>query len=324
MLSVHNPGDQVHHILSQSSNFGSGYATQHVQNLQPLEHNLLFWYQHRELLVLILRQVPPVLGLRRLLFEEDRNAAGEDAVERGPPGRSIAGRLQAEARLQHRLHEPNWVVLAYPIRAILDLAQLRVPTIEAVPNVAGAVVAGAVVTFVSDATPYVGCGGDPSAANKEHQSVALGPPNPLQPRLQEREVRRVERRRVRDRMLLPRPGPRLHRQSGDVEELRQFQKRGAPHGRVIAQRLREIPGGSGQDQEVVVTHVPVPHAGFVVLQEIVQFEAVLGAGVVVRTVEVSQGVDGRVVREVDGVGGIGIWSQTLVFEHPTVENEFEH
>lgn len=107
-------------------------------------------------------------------------------------------------------------------------------------------------------------------------------------------------------MLLPRPGTRLQRQSGDIKELRQFEQRSSPHPRIVPQRLREIQSGSGQNQEMVVTHIPIPQIRVVPGQKFEQIEALLGAGIVIGAVEVAEGVDAGIVREVDGVGGLGI------------------
>ncbi|PON92965.1 LOW QUALITY PROTEIN: hypothetical protein TorRG33x02_112440 [Trema orientale] len=98
MLPIHNTWYKLHKFLS-SPNFSSRNTIQHIQNSQPLEHHFLLRNRHREFFVTILRQVPRVLRLRRLVLEENRNAPGENAVERGPPSRSITRRLKTEARL---------------------------------------------------------------------------------------------------------------------------------------------------------------------------------------------------------------------------------
>lgn len=57
----------------------------------------------------------------------------------------------------------------------------------------------------------------------------------------------------------------------------------------------------------------------------VDVEAVVGAEVVIiRVVEVAEGVEAGVVREVDGVGGGGVGGQAGVLEHAAVEDELEH
>lgn len=125
-------------------------------------------------------------------------------------------------------------------------------------------------------------------------------------------------------MLLPRPCSGLHRQSRDVVELREFEEGSTPRGRIIAQRLREVPGGPGHDQEMVVAGVASPYAGVIILNEIEKFNAVLRAGIDVWAVEVTEGVDACVVRKVDGISEAGIRSETRVLEHPAVEDELEH
>lgn len=125
-------------------------------------------------------------------------------------------------------------------------------------------------------------------------------------------------------MLLPGPGSSFDRQSRHIVKLRQFEQRSAPKRRVVSQRLREIPSGSGQNHEMVMTHFPIPRLGGVGGQELEQIEALLGAGVVIWAVQVAEGVDAGIVREVDGVGGLGICGEAWVFEHPTVENELQH
>lgn len=88
-------------------------------------------------------------------------------------------------------------------------------------------------------------------------------------------------------MFLPGPGTCLEGQSGYVVEVRQLEKGSAPKGRVVDfQGLREIPSGSGHDEEVVVTRMAVPDFGGVVLEEVEEVEAVFGAGVVFGAVEV--------------------------------------
>ena len=96
---------------------------QHIQNPHPSEHHLLLRYKHRQLLKLRLRQMPPILSLRRKLLEENRYAPREYRVERGPARGRVPGRLQAETSRKHWPHEPNRVVLADPVGAIHNLAQ---------------------------------------------------------------------------------------------------------------------------------------------------------------------------------------------------------
>ena len=61
---------------------------------------------------------------------------------------------------------------------------------------------------------------------------------------------------------------------------------------------------------MVVSAVAVPHLRRIVLQKLVQFEAVLEAGIDFRAKEVPDGVDAAVVREEDSVGGGGIGGET--------------
>jgi hypothetical protein len=206
-------------------------------------------------------------------------------------------------------------VLTHPIRAIHDIAQLQVRT-KILSHITG--------TLVPNAPPDVRRGGDPSAAGEEHKG---GPPrahHAAHPRLQEGEGRGVKRRRVRDGVVLPRPSSCLQRQSRDVVELGELEEGSAPRGRIVVQRLREVPGRPSHDQEMVVAFTASPYAGAVVLEKIEQFEAVVGAGIDVGAVEVTEGVDGGVVREIDGVGGTGIGGEARVLEHAAVEDEFEH
>lgn len=133
----------------------------------------------------------------------------------------------------------------------------------------------------------------------------------------------MERGRVRDGLLLPGPSSGLERQCGDVEELGQFKKRSAPDGRVVGQRLREVPGGSGHDQEVVVARAPLPDARIVRPQEAVEIEAVLGAGVDVAAVEVAEGVEAGVVGEEDGVGEIRVGGLAGELQDAAVEDELQ-
>ncbi|KAF7837830.1 hypothetical protein G2W53_006312 [Senna tora] len=100
-------------------------------------------------------------------------------------------------------------------------------------------------------------------------------------------------------------------------------KRRPPYGRVILQGLREIPSGPGHDQKMVMAHSAIPDSGLVVLKKVEQLEAVLGAGVDLWAVEIPQGVEASVVREIDAVGREGILGETWVLEHATMEDEFE-
>jgi uncharacterized protein (DUF697 family) len=72
---------------------------------------------------------------------------------------------------------------------------------------------------------------------------------------------------------------------------------------------------------MIVALTASPYGGAVVLEKIEQFEAVVGAGIEVWAVEVTEGVDGGIVREIDGVGGVGIVGETRVLEHAAVEDE---
>lgn len=71
-----------------------------------------------------------------------------------------------------------------------------------------------------------------------------------------------------------------------------------------------------------MTVVVLPDLRRVMTEETVEVTAVLGGGVVIRAVEVMEGVKGGVIREVDGVSGGGIGGETGVFEHTAVEEEF--
>lgn len=124
--------------------------------------------------------------------------------------------------------------------------------------------------------------------------------------------------------VLPGPGSGLQRQRGHVIELGQFQKGSAPDGRVVGQRLREVPGGAGHDEEVVVAGAALPDARVVGPQEAVQIEAVVGAGVDVAAVEVAEGVEAGVVGEEDGVGEIRVRGEAGELEDAAVEDELEH
>lgn len=58
-------------------------------------------------------------------------------------------------------------------------------------------------------------------------------------------------------------------------------------------------------------------------EEIVEVKAVLGGGVIIGAIQVMEGVEGGIIREVDGVGGGRIGGETWIFEHTAVEEEFE-
>lgn len=68
----------------------------------------------------------------------------------------------------------------------------------------------------------------------------------------------------------------------------------------------------------------VPDLRTVVLEKIEEFEAVVGAGVCFGAVEITEGVEGSVVREVDGVCRRWILGEAWVLHHSTVEYEFQH
>jgi len=123
MLPVKDTRHQLQNPLPHSPNPTSRYLLQHIQNPHPSEHHLLLRYKHRQLLKLRLRQMPPILSLRRKLLEENRYAPREYRVERGPARGRVPGRLQAETSRKHWPHEPNRVVLADPVGAIHNLAQ---------------------------------------------------------------------------------------------------------------------------------------------------------------------------------------------------------
>lgn len=93
---------------------------------------------------------------------------------------------------------------------------------------------------------------------------------------------------------------------------------------MVAQRLREVPGRPGHDQEMVVAFMASPNAGAIVLEKFEQLKAVVGAGIDVGAVEVTEGIDGGIVREIDGVGGVGIGGEAGVLEHAAVEDELQH
>lgn len=75
---------------------------------------------------------------------------------------------------------------------------------------------------------------------------------------------------------------------------------------------------------MVMTLVASPYVGVIIPNETEQLEAVFGAGIDIGTVEVTEGVDAGIVREVNGVGEVGIRSETRVLEHTTVEDKLEH
>lgn len=113
----------------------------------------------------------------------------------------------------------------------------------------------------------------------------------------------MERGRVRHGLLLPRPGTRLHRQDGDVQELRDPEEGGAPERWIGGRILRKIPRRARRDQEEVVAVPPAPDPGVVCGEGGVQIESVLGGEVEVRGgVEIGEGREGSVVRDEDGGG----------------------
>lgn len=97
----------------------------------------------------------------------------------------------------------------------------------------------------------------------------------------------MEGGRVGNGVFLPGPRAGLEREGGEVEELRQLEKGSAPNGRVVKERLGEVPSGTSHDEEVVVAHVAVPDLGVVGLEKVEEAEAVFGAGVVFRAVEIA-------------------------------------
>jgi len=99
MLPVQDIWYQRQNPLPQAPNLSPRYPLQNVQNPQSPEHNLLLRNQHREILILILGQMPPILRLGRKLLKENRYAPSEYRVERGPARGGVPGRLQAETRL---------------------------------------------------------------------------------------------------------------------------------------------------------------------------------------------------------------------------------
>ena len=55
--------------------------------------------------------------------EEDRNTAGEDGIEGGPPGEGVAGGLQAELRPSHDVqHLSRFVALTRSAAAFQEAA----------------------------------------------------------------------------------------------------------------------------------------------------------------------------------------------------------
>ena len=72
-----------------------------------------------------------------------------------------------------------------------------------------------------------------------------------------------------------------------------------------------------------MAHAAGPDFGGVFLEEFEEFEAVVGAGVVVGAVEVAEGVEAGVVREEDGVGGGGVGGEARVLQHAPMEDEFQ-
>lgn len=135
----------------------------------------------------------------------------------------------------------------------------------------------------------------------------------------------MERRRIRDGLFLPGVGSGFQCQRRDVEELRRFEERRAENRRIVGEGLAEIPGRPRHDEEMVVTAAAAPDRGAVgVGEEVEQIAAVEEAGVLVGAVEVAEGVEAGVVREVDGGGEIGIGGEAGVFEHAAVEDELQH
>jgi len=163
---------------------------------------------HRELVVPHWGQVPPVLPPRREVLEEHGHAPGEDGVERGAPRRRVPRRLQAELGPQHGAHVPDRVVRAFAAGAVDDDARV-----------------GAVGALGEDGAPDVGPGRAGGAAREEHQRGATRTARAGEPGAEVAEGGRVEGRRVRDRVLLPRPRAGLQGQEREVGQLRQPQQR---------------------------------------------------------------------------------------------------
>lgn len=62
----------------------------------------------------------------------------------------------------------------------------------------------------------------------------------------------------------------------------------------------------------------------IVWEKIKQVEAMVGVCVDVGAIEATEGINGGVVGEEDGIGGIGIGGEARVHEHATVEDEIRH
>ena len=158
MLPVQDTRYQLQNLLPHSPNPSSRYSLQHIQNPHPSEHHLLLRYKHGEFLKLRLRQMPPILSLRRKFLKENRYTPREYGVKRGAACGRIPWRLQAETGRKHWPHEPNRVVLANPVGAIHNLAQ----------RVVGGIRGGSsVLALAPYAAADVGRGGDAASAGED-------------------------------------------------------------------------------------------------------------------------------------------------------------
>ncbi|KAK8445486.1 hypothetical protein SEVIR_9G334650v4 [Setaria viridis] len=301
---VQHPRRHLQHALPHPPHLGLRHGLERLGDPDAAEHHGLLGNVHRELVVPRGGQVPTVLPPRREVLEEDGHAAGEDGVERGPPRRRVPRRLQAELGPQHGAHVPAGVVRALAAGAIHDGARV-----------------GAVRALGEDGAPDVGPGRARDAAGEEHQRAAAGPARTGEPGAQMRERRRVEGRRVRDRVLLPRPHAGLHRQEREVGELRPPQKRRrAPQPRPLAGGLRVVPRGPRYHQEMVVPLAARQDPRLVPREEPGELLAVPGRGVEERRVEhVRQRVERRVVGHEHGVGAGRVVGEAVPLQDAAVE-----
>ena len=121
---------------------------------------------------------------------------------------------------------------------------------------------------------------------------------------------------MRDGVLLPGPGARLQREDREVGELGEAeQRRGAVPPGVGVVRLRVVPGGAGEEEEVVVAVAARQDPRLVARQEARERQPVERRGVEeVRVEDVRQRVQRRVVGEEHGVGLGGAGHEAAVEE----------
>lgn len=66
-----------------------------------------------------------------------------------------------------------------------------------------------------------------------------------------------------------------------------------------------------------------PYVGLIGVEEAVEIDAMVEAGVHLRTIEVLEGIEGGVVREEYGIGDGGIRGEARIFEYAAVEEELQ-